>query len=279
MSDHIINRESGHRELAQYAYDKGQESTAIKMACAARDIYSAQIALIPSGLTVLNLKDILPATPERKEADLTLRSVQSFCEYLNEQKTPATRIFANLDKPPYTFKAIIDWHETAGGVAGWRHHACTLTLNTSEEFFTWKKADGTMLTQTAFAEFLKDNRLDIVEPNGVEILNLVMGLEANQENRVTGRLATNHGSRISFETETRTSSGGVAVVIPEKITVALPFFVGTPPEQVEADFKFRLKDGQITFGYRLLGIDRMIRASALACANQIRTETQVPIFI
>jgi|GEM_PF-3355116 len=271
--------ESGSRELAQYAYGLGMENKEIKRHEFGRSVNAAQIALIPLGQQAVDLKPFLPDRPERKQVGLKFYDAQSFVAYVNEQKSEFTRIFASIAKPPYMFKAVIDWHEPAGGKADWCEHQVTLELALSEQFRTWKEQDGNFMSQTEFAEFLKDNRFDILEPSGAEVLQLVMDLEATSEARCAGKVRDNDGVNLSFVENVNTSVGGQKVTVPNTLRLKMPFFENLDAVEITADFKFRTIEGKMFFGYRMLGIEKMLRDAVKAAQVRIAQETELPVYV
>jgi uncharacterized protein YfdQ (DUF2303 family) len=212
-----------------------------------------------------NLRAFMPECPSRVVSSRRLLDLASFLAYLAEYKRPESRVFAALEKEPATFTAVIDWHkplalaETAAVQAGWCGHEVTLELRSSIQFQAWKAKDGKMMAQADFAEFLKDNRLDVIQPCNADLLGLVMGLELTAERRCLGKVATNQGQALKFEEDVRAEQGGKPVVLPSEIKLALPLFVGGGLVQLTADFKVRMESGRLSFGYRLLGLDRAVR--------------------
>jgi len=270
---------SGARELAEWAAEQALEAAELKPLQLLQQANTAQVALVPRGTEIRDLKPYLPKVPDRKCDALVLLSVESFCRLVNEQKEPQSRCFADLHAEPYSVTCRVDWHGQSGEAAGWDEFTITLQLRASNEFKAWAGINGKMLRQAEFAEFLKDNRLDITDPNGGEVLALVMNLEANSERRCRGRVPTNAGQTISFEEDTHASVNGTTITVPDRLGLRFPLFDGGAPIPIDADFKLRIQDGYLMFGVRLLGIDRTVRAALLAVAGQIQTETGIPVYM
>ena len=270
---------SGARELAEWAAEQALRAAELREVKVGTCTGMAQVAVLPAGLQVVNLKPYVPEVPDRKSGDTLLLTVESFCRLVNEQKEPESSCFGNLTMEPYSVVCRVDWHGVTSEPAGWDEYTITLQLRASKEFKAWAAINGKMMRQGEFAEFLKDNRLDITEPNGAEVLALVQNLETTSERRCAGKLPTNNGTSIRFEEDTRTSVNGSTVTIPDRLELRFPLFDGGTPIPMDADFKLRVHEGNLTFGVRLIGIDRTVRAALLAVANQIQDATEIPVYV
>lgn len=261
-------------------FEWGKQSVGITEKQIANCVNGAgMIGVKPAGLEIVNLKDYLPEYPERKEVKYTFTSVASFCQYVNEQKNEYSRIFAKLRESPYVFDAVIDHHQTAAGHADWCRHHAILELRLSEQFQTWKEIDGKMNPQAAFALYLKDNRYDIVTPDNASVLQLVMELEANADCRCVGKVPTNNGTAFSFREDVATSVNGQKVEVPTELTLSIPVFEGMPDQEIRCDFNFRMKEGYMFFGVKMLGVERMLRNAVMAARAEIEQVVELPVFV
>lgn len=244
------------------------------------DPKKASLMLVPEGFKVENLDGMLPASPKRKVEHVKLTSLASFIAYVNEQKNESTRIFACLDKEPYTFRAIIDYHGVNGKPADWCEHDVVLTLAHSDQFKTWMKYNGEFMSQGDFAEFLKDNRMDIAFPDSASLATMVMRLDANVERNIRGKVQTNDGVMLSFEEKVSVTDGsGGTVRIPDRLGLSIPLFRGSSEIDLNADFKIRTSSGSgIAFGYRLLAMDSVLRTAIQSMSSRIESDTGVAVY-
>jgi uncharacterized protein YfdQ (DUF2303 family) len=267
---------SGMMELARYGFTLGKNNAQIQPFELAEDLTKAQIALVPQNLKIEDLREYIPQYPTRKTGKITLTGISSFVSLVNEQKRPNTRIFGKIYNTPATFEAIVDFHEAGSdGKSGWNQFIIELVLKTSKQYQTWNSINGKMLKQEAFCEFLKDNRFDISDPCGSEILLLASKLEAYVDMRYRGKVPDNTGTLLSFEKETRTNG----VTIPDHITLNMPIFEEGANIPVVAEFKFRPDDGTLQFGIRLIGIEKMMRDAVNSLKDQVSNETCIPVFV
>ncbi|MFA6102214.1 MAG: DUF2303 family protein [Victivallaceae bacterium] len=276
-----MNENTGVDKLAEFTHKLGVESRELKSVLLGVDNNKLPVAVLPENLKIVALEQYLPQHPARKEVDLMLTDPQSYCGYINEQKKESTRIFATFDTANgiYLFKAVIDYHGVTDKPADWCAHVVSLKLGLSDQFKAWKAINGKMFGQQAFAEFLKDNRLDIITPDNATIVELVEELEATVNQRVNGRTPTNKGMAIGFEQDVQTNRQGKKVDVPEKITIRVPVFLGMDSFEIECDFKFRTESGLLSFGIRMLAVDKLVRDTVLAAAETIRKETELPVYI
>ncbi len=266
--------------LAEGIRQQTRSEKAMQVITVPRNNSEASLMLVPEGFTLQPLDTFLPTMPARKVEKVSLTSVASFIAYLQEHKTENTRIFAELSKDPYTFRAVIDYHGAAGKAADWCQHLCVLTLAHSDQFNIWRNSSNKFMEQAAFAEFLKDNRMDIAFPDSSSLATLVMRLDVNVERTVRGKVAQNDGVLISFEERVNATDGGGGVVkVPDRLELAVPMFRGGEETKIEADFKLRISDrGAISFGVRLLALDSAVRQAVQSLSGYITTSTGIPVY-
>lgn len=277
-----MDNQDGVKELAVFAHKLGMEQKDLKPFWLGVENDKVPMALVPEGMKLVNMEEFIPAGPERKEVNRTFTDPASFCGYINEQKNDASRIFAKFDYSGagnFCFSAIIDYHGVAGQPADWCMHQVHLKLELSDQFKAWKAINGKMFGQQEFAEFLKDNRLDIITPDNATIVELVEELEATVNQTFRGRTQTNKGMALGFDQDVQTNRKGAAVEVPEKIVIHVPVFLGMDPFDIDCDFKFRAESGRISFGIRMLAVDKLVRDTVLSAAETIRKETELPVYI
>lgn len=275
------NNQTGLKELAEYLIEQGENNREVNLQNLLVSNDSLPVILLKDGMKVVPLEEYLPKHPARKEVARSFTEPKSFCGYINEQKSDRTRTFAtfNPSQGEYQFKSIIDYHGRASEPADWCKHIVVLQLGLSDQFKTWKGINGKMLGQQEFAEFLKDNRLDIIQPSNSTIVELVEELEATVNQTFLGRTETNKGKALGFDSDVQTNRKGVKVEVPEKIVIHIPVFLGMDNFDVECDFKFRAESGRISFGIRMLAVDKLVRDTVLSAAETIRKETELPVYI
>ncbi len=231
----------------------------------------AQIVAIPKTHDIYDMKDFLPKDPVRIVSSLSLYDVNSFIAYINEYKGPATHIFGQITKEPFYFKGIIDYHSKE--TPAWCDHSVMLVLQYSKEFANWHDINGKMLKQSEFAEFLKDHRMDIIEPVSSSIVELVMKLEVASHSYCSSKLPINNGTYLKYEEVSETAINGTVITVPDCITLNVPMFFGMALICIKAEFKIRIQDKVPMFGIRLLEIQNMELTALKAISELITKET------
>lgn len=267
------------KDAIELIYNLGKLNREIKPFEVQRRPDTPTAALVPEGLRLINVDEMIPDHPRYKSESRNFIDLASFVAYVNEQKNDCSRIFGQIREEPYIFDAVIDYHGTADGPANLCKHHAVLELTLSREFSTWYSINDKMMPQTDFAEFLKDNRLDIVSPDNATVLGLVMELQATSESRCVGKVPTNAGMAFNFEETTTASRNGQKIDVPNQIVLNMPVFDGMGNESITLDFKFRVQSGTLFFGIRMIGVERMMRNALLAARNQIAEKTSLPVYL
>lgn len=138
--------------------------------------------LVPEDHKILSLEAFLPI-PSRKVGAPSFTHAKSFCEYVNQQKSEESRLYV---VNPTQMVAVLNHHGKAN--AGWWDHRATFTLTKTPEWLTWNQNNTVNKTQRDFAQFIEDNSLDIEEPKGTELLDLVRTVKASQSLDVVGEI-------------------------------------------------------------------------------------------
>lgn len=283
-SKNVMTVNEVSKDALQFAFDLGMKASQQAQVQKFYDDDSTPYAVLPTpdGLKVVNLsKELKLERPERKRAKLEFYDVQSFIDYVNEHKSAHTRIFVQNQEAPYTYTAVIDYHESgADGKADWRTHEAKLILKTSTEFDIWREKNTKGFGQAEFVDFLKDRRMDIIQPTGAELLEIAMTLEATTGSRVTSKARTNTGIHLEFKEDISAHAGkDGSLNIPESIVLQIPVFQGMQQEHIEADFIFRVNSGTLIIAYRMISIEAMIQAAVKRAQDTIREKTNLPCFI
>lgn len=244
---------------------------------------SAPLLVDPRSCEVVSLEKYLPA-PVRKRATVMVRDHDSFIAYVELHREAGTALFGNLDTHGANFTAVIDYHRSNGGdlkagAPAWGEHRCILNLEHTPEWNAWKAADGKGMSQTEFALFLEDNRLDIVDPEAGQLIDIAKSLEATTGSKFLSAVRLENGDRkFTYESQTTARAGERGdITIPEKIKLKLPVFVNGPAFPMEAFFRYRLKDGQLVLFYNLIRPHKVIEAAVHTSRDAITAATKMLI--
>jgi len=248
---------------------------------------AAPIIVWPNGQRVDSLEKY-QATPVRKRADVKVKDHDSFIDYVKRHQEPGTILFGDLSTEGASFTAVIDYHlpnadpaasDFKPGTPGWAAHKCTLALQHSPEWQAWAEKDGEVFDQAEFAQFLEENRLDIVEPEAGQIIDIAKSLEATTGSKFESAIRLDNGDRkFKYEQQTTAKAGERGeLTIPEKLKLKLPVFVNGPEFPLEAFFRYRLQNGGLVLFYNIIRPHKVIEAAVEASRQAIEGETKLQV--
>jgi len=227
----------------------------------------ADLVLMPNGAggtEVIDLQDYAPGPrPSSTRRAMQVFDAASFVTYLNGYGDPSCALVL-VDPTRHTLHATLDATEGRGSLhgPGWQHHTLRLQARPTPEWTAWKRSDGKWLTLEEFALHVENQLRDFVDPDGADWLELAQSFQAttNAAFQQGQRLAT---GETSFQwTEETTAKAGRAgeLTIPEAFSLGLTAFEGGQPYKVPARFRYKLRSGQLSVGYRLDRPDLVERA-------------------
>ena len=227
------------------------------------------------------------STPHEIYAARNVRDVASFLLYLGrntgdpEESTveafPAfgagnLEVWADLERRSIT--AVLD------GLDGWARHSVTLGLTISREWAEWATIDGKLLEQQELAEFVEDHLTTIGHPDGALLLDVCQSLQATVGATFKAANRLQSGERaLVWEEQIEASAGRKGdVKIPEELTLVLRPFDGSDPVAVRASFRFRLRQGDLRLGVKLLEADRILDDAFDQITREIANALPVPVY-
>lgn len=216
---------------------------------------------IPAGGTIALVDlsgDQHQERPLRKSGITVVRDADSFVTYFQKHMTPGTEIYA--DTTNHTVTAVLDAHDAVD--PAWSDHIVRFETVKTKSWQEWAAVDGKQLPQEAFAEFIEDHTLDVRSPSSAEMLEVAQSLIVNRsvDFESTRRLAD---GRTAFQyRENSEAKAGQAgeLDIPEELELVLQPFEGAAPQLVTARFRYRLRGGDLTLGYKLNRPEDVIRS-------------------
>lgn len=192
--------------------------------------------------------------PRRTTGHVRFSTVSSFTAYVKTHRSPEhTTIWVH----PTSGQAIAVLNDHAPDTdfpgAGWGDHRATLTLEPSHEWETWIALDGKQLPQERFAEHIEDRIVDIVQPSGGDLLDIVQTLTGKTEVEWKAGTRLQDGQvQLRYE-ETISARAGAKddLDIPSVFVLRLAPFLGEPRTDVTARLRYRIPGGKLTLGYKL----------------------------
>lgn len=232
-------------------------------------------------LEKFEVEEYLPH-PTSKGGDVQLSDAGSLAAYVNRHSTErGTTLWA--DAGAGRVVAVIDDHQSnadtpadAPTEAGWGMHRAELLLLQTPEWRHWLAADGNWLEQQAFAEHLEDGADCIRDPDPATILEVAQSFHAHTGARFSSTRMLGGEVQISYEESTQAGAAGKTgtLEVPQTFTLALqPFEGGGELYSLTARFRYRLSNGVLLLGYRLIRPDRVRKAAFQEVTEQVSTGT------
>ena len=204
--------------------------------------------------------------PRRKRGYVTVRDVDSLITYIMRHREDGT--IASCDDGG-AITAHLNHHAPSGGVLatgiepGWGDHRVQLVRLETPSYQAWQRANGTMMSQEQFGEFLEDRIGEIVDPPGAELFEVVQFFKAQNDIAFSSsKLLTNGQVQLHY-TENLTASGGREgdLNVPTEFKILMrPYQLSKPPEAgvpdheqfvVTARLRWRLERGIVRFAFHL----------------------------
>lgn len=231
-----------------------------------------RLVTLPEGHTheLLDLESFT-ANPRRPLGTVQVHDADGFVGAVQQRvHTAAPVIYA--DEERMALVAVLNDDHAA--TAGWRDHRVQLALRRRPEWEHWRKLDGHLVDQEAFATHVEDGLAELQAPGAAVMLDLAQTFHATTSARFKGGHRISSGARqLVYEEEidaTAGTSGDVA--IPDTIELAVRPFFGAERYAVTGRFRFNLRGGVLTLGYKLDRPDDVERAAFAAIRDAVATE-------
>lgn len=162
---------------------------------------------------------------------------------------------------------------------GWRDQRVQLGLVETDEWKAWKKANGSMMPQSEFAEFIEDWRRTISNPDDATMLEIAQTLHATSNVRAKSARRLRDGQRkIEWDEDTTTTAGEDGKVeIPEVFEIAVVPWKGrdVTPLRMTARLRIRLNGGNVMLGFKLNDVDARMEEAFNSLLEPIRDKLDV----
>lgn len=213
--------------------------------------------LVPEGCRIEGIESYL-RYPTRKTGTPIFTRADSFVAYVNDQKTPASRLYV---VSPTSVRAILDHHVAGGDQAGWGQHVAVFSLTQTPEWTTWKGSNQKQMDQRTFAQFIDDNSEDISGMTGASLLELIRTLKASQKLEITGEVdEKNDVTGTSFTLAAVTKAGVKdGVELPGEFALAISPYEGGEKIGVRVRLRIEIKAPRFTLSYDLVKIQKVER--------------------
>lgn len=184
--------------------------------------------------------------PARKQGSVTHIDTQSFCTYVERHATPGTELWANREYSKITAILNADTPDAPGS----RDHIATLSLKKSRAWNAWIELDGELHSQEEFASFIESRQIDIIEPSGADILELVQTIKQTTSVEFESAKRLSDGQTVIVHRETSTATAGTKgeFAVPEQFVIGIKPYETAQPYRVVAHLRTRVKEGRLALG-------------------------------
>lgn len=228
--------------------------------------------VVPTGYNVKSLASLFP-TPARRKGKTFLSDAPSFIRFVNEEQlseAASTRVFGTKSPPQFT--AVFN-------DVGRGDHVAMYSCPLSREWGVWTGKNKMSMGQTAFAEFIEDNRLDIIDPSTADMLEVAQNISATTAGKFSSKInRVNGGVEFGFSEDTQATVGEGRLKVPELFKIAIPVLDGGEKWELTARLRYRIKDGNLALYYDLDSLQRTFELAIEGVWQSIEVGTKQTIF-
>lgn len=265
------------------------------------ELGGTKVLVLPKGQQLHSLKkfrdEYLPA-PERREGTARHSELRSFIEHVTRFADEHSTVWANEAPTSPALLAVLDYHEKgSAGAPRFGKHRAHYHFPVSDEWKAWVLAATDKLEQAAFAEFLEEHIVDVIDPTTAgestkafaaqldlklaspsALMTLSRGLTVRVESKVAqhANLSTGEG-QLHYE-ESHQGADGAPLKVPGGFVIGIPVFRGGAVYQLGVRLRYRVRSGKVTWTLAPGRPDAVFRdAFEEACAT-VHERTKLPVF-
>lgn len=213
--------------------------------------------------------------PRIKRGDVAVATPKALATYANRHLDhDRSTLWGDIDAGRIV--VVLNDHGAGDGPhdTGWADHRAALQLQRSPEWRAWTGIDSHWLSQTELAEFLEERLLEVHVPDGSTLLEVTQTFHATTDARFKSSQQLHSGEqRLIYEQDVQASAGRTSQVeVPTDLTVRLRPWLGVDPVDIAGKFRFRVRDGQLMLGVKLLHLDDVSRTAVEAALADVAHE-------
>lgn len=212
--------------------------------------------------------EALQDEPSRSRGTVKPATVEGLVAYCKAHDEGGTEVWIT----PERIVAVLNAQASDAKDVGWGDHRAVLDLAKSPQWLHWARYDGQMLDQATLAEHIEDGQLDIVTPESATMLEVVQDLQVARAASFRSSQRLNSGT-IGFiydETDEAKAGQNGTLEIPTEFELGIPVFLGEDAYKVVCRFRYRLKEGALTVGYKIDRPDLIEQDAANLIAARLR---------
>lgn len=240
--------------------------------------------MVPDGFKLETFPEHRQYLP-RIEQIIELDTPEAWLAYWHRFASPSSTAF--FDHKAARLVGYVDFHQSPndyenGAVltetrAKWARHQVIYQCPITPEWKKWRDNTGEVMDQAGFARFIEDGIPDITEPTGADMLEIVASLQVHNKVNFRQALRLDNGeTQFTYEENIEGKAGSKGQLkIPQTIHLGLRLFDGGPGYALEARFRYKIKEGQLSMWYDLIRPERVHDVAVGEVYDQIAAELKV----
>lgn len=246
------------------------------------------IALPPGwSIETVDTAKLLPG-PRRATGTAKMTDTPGIVDYLHRHADDASALWIDSDPASahLQFVAVLDEHYP--DAAGWREHRAIYTPRISQEWTTWKAANGKQMRQADFAGWIEDQLPDIAEgdglPTGTQMLEMALNFEAKQDMRFKSAIRLQGGGVNMEYVSTDDNATIERMRVFDRFAIGIPVYWGGARFRMEARLRYRTAEGKLVFWFELIRPARVAEAAQLDLVKHMKealtaASVTVPVYM
>lgn len=253
---------------------------------------SLAVFAIPEGHALASIDtELLGAMPRRAIGIVKVHDAAGFARAIRQRATKARdgdveaaspyNVAIYADEEAKALVAILNDDVVVGDdeFAGWRDHRVELALRPRPEWVHWTGGSDKDMDQAKFALHIEKGLDELRDPNPADMLDLAQHFQATTSGRFAqgNRLAGGKRELLWSENADVTAGENGTLSVPEELILDVRPFYGSDKWEVRARFYYRLIDGKLTMGYRLVRPHDVEAAAFKSIVDGVETELAATI--
>lgn len=223
--------------------------------------------------------EVLDLTPSSKRGNIEVATPDALTTYASRHlDVDAATLWAEIDHGRITV-IFNDHHGAPGHHPGWADHRVTLRMARSPEWKAWTDLAGGWVDQLTLAEFLEEHLLEVEWPDGSTLLEVAQTFHATTNATFKSARQLHSGEQqLVYDEDVKATAGRAQQTdIPTDLTLRLRPWLGVDPVAVAGKFRFRVRNGELNLGVKLLYADELSRQAVEDAAAGIATDLTLDV--
>lgn len=222
--------------------------------------------------------------PRRPKGFLRVRTPQNFVDYVLKHGIQGHTLIIADEK---SVTAVFNHHAetgTADGAPGWNDWGVILELQYTPSWTGWRGFAGTYQTQENLANWLEEQAMDVINPSGGELLDIIRNLRLVSQSVVQRRINLENGAVTFYFNEDFVPAGGGddeagSITVPPGFTIRTQVFRDGPEFEIPVLLRYRVKDGHPEWMFKFTGEASKIFDDAFDnMTSEIAVGTGLPVY-